>query len=368
MKFLINRSDAIGDLLLTLPMARAIKDYFPDAKVFFIVSERCAPLVENHPDINGIYTFKKGRHFLNNVLKLKKIFNEVKPNYYFYVGGSSLVSLAAFLKRVKFRGGILSRFFNFFYLNHGVRQKRSFVTQHETMYNLELLYPLGEGFKNIDPQKYGPMLNVPDEFANSSYSDFKEDVKQSIGGVAADKPMIFIHPGMTGHTLNWSSRNYARFILRMEKKYSGKYLYVVSYTPGDERFLTGLRSELSQKDNKQRLCDSLYFFDGSKRGLSHYMGVLKHAKLFLGPSTGTTHIANILKVKVIGIYSPIKVQSARRWGPFNRDQDFLSIVTPDIVCGEVVKCAGNSCPYYECMDKIEVNDILLEASKLLDEK
>ena len=36
-KIIINRSDAIGDLVLTLPMAVWIKRHFPHAKVGFIV-------------------------------------------------------------------------------------------------------------------------------------------------------------------------------------------------------------------------------------------------------------------------------------------------------------------------------------------
>ena len=32
------------------------------------------------------------------------------------------------------------------------------------------------------------------------------------------KSMIVIHPGMTGHTLNWSSRNYGRLIQELNQK------------------------------------------------------------------------------------------------------------------------------------------------------
>ncbi len=46
------------------------------------------------------------------------------------------------------------------------------------------------------------------------------------------------------------------------------------------------------------------------------MNLISNASLFIGPSTGPTHIANALGIHTISIYSPIKVQSALRWSPF----------------------------------------------------
>ena len=96
------------------------------------------------------------------------------------------------------------------------------------------------------------------------------------------------------------------------------------------------------------------------------MGVIKKAEIFIGPSTGPTHIANDLGVKMVGIYSPIKVQSAGRWGPINRDKNKTRVVVPDAVCGEKFECAGDICPYYECMGKIEVEDIFNEVKSLIE--
>ena len=85
---------------------------------------------------------------------------------------------------------------------------------------------------------------------------------------------------------------------------------------------------------------------------------MKNASLFVGPSTGTTHIANALDIPQIAIYSPIKVQSALRWGPYKQG-DKVKVLVPDVVCGETKHCAGASCPYYECMSKIEVEEAFI---------
>ncbi|MEM6472618.1 MAG: hypothetical protein AAF802_23865, partial [Planctomycetota bacterium] len=44
-KVLISRMSAIGDTILTLPVACAIRDRFPTAEISWIVEEKSAPMV-----------------------------------------------------------------------------------------------------------------------------------------------------------------------------------------------------------------------------------------------------------------------------------------------------------------------------------
>ncbi|MDD0852384.1 glycosyltransferase family 9 protein [Halobacteriovorax sp. GB3] len=354
MRVLINRTDAIGDNLLTMPLARAIKEHFPECQIGIITSPRCEDIYKAHKDIDKVFLYDKGASFLKNLKRSFSIFNSFKPDTYFFVGGSHIPSLVAFLKKTNFRGGLKSKWQTFLFLSKGVRQKRSIVSMHESEYNLELLRPLIQHIQ--EAPFYPPSIHLEANEVEESLDLFWDDSQKD-----ANKELFFIHPGMTGHTLNWSSRNYGRLITRLEKRYPERFLYVISHTPSDERFLTGLREQIQSFDENK-----VYFFDGSKRGLRHYMAVLSTAKLFLGPSTGTTHIANILGVKTVGIYSPIKVQSSMRWRPFFNSRDSLRVVTPDVVCGEQFKCAGESCPYFECMAKIEVDDIIKQINELLE--
>jgi hypothetical protein len=69
---------------------------------------------------------------------------------------------------------------------------------------------------------------------------------------------------------------------------------------------------------------------------------------------------------MVGLYSPIKVQSSLRWGPFKRTSDKVKVIVPDVVCGETIHCAGAVCPYHECMAKVEVEDVFMAVKELLD--
>jgi len=363
MKVLINRSDAIGDSILTSGMAKMIKDKHPEAKIVFLIAAKSADVFKHHPYIDEVRIYHRNARFYLKIREILKLFSELRPTHYFYVGGGYLPNFVAWLLRVPFRGGLKSRWHTYLFLNKGTRQKRSMVSMHEMEYNLNLLAPMGIEYNYQDKQKFSPDITLTPEEISSGMEKFNQDLKDA--GITPGRKMIFIHPGMTGHTLNWSSRNYGRLILKLEQKFPGKFLFVVSHTPSDHLYLQGMKDILDKPEN-DFLKDRTYYFNGIKNGLRQYMSVLSQASLFVGPSTGTTHIASVLGVPVVGLYSPIKVQSALRWGPVSKNPDKTKILVPDVICGEVKKCAERACPYYECMGKIEVEDVVKQATAIME--
>ncbi|MCO4794305.1 MAG: glycosyltransferase family 9 protein [Bacteriovoracaceae bacterium] len=366
MRIVINRSDAIGDTLLTMPMARVLKEKYPNSKISFIISPRSKDLFQDHPYIDDYWVLDHSNSFFSKLILLRKKFKSFKPTHYFHVGGSHIPSFVAFSKKVGFRGGLLSKWSSFLFLNKALRQKRSLVTMHESEYNMSLLSKMDIDFDHNKREEYAPQVRLTqtelhqgEEYLNSELIKNHLDPK---------RPTIFIHPGMTGHTLNWSSRNYGRLIDRIESAYPDEYNFIISHTPSDEKFLTGMKDHLSseQRETDGENTAKVFFLDGSLRGLRNYMAVLSKASVFIGPSTGTSHIANALSVPQVGIYSPIKVQSSLRWGPYKRTPDKVKIIVPDVVCGESLHCAGAICPYYECMAKVEVEDVFMAVKELLD--
>lgn len=363
MRVLIARTDAIGDNLLSQPMAAKLKKHFPDAHIAFLVRPHLKDLYDHHPYIDAVYYYDTQASWPRRLLELRRIFLAARPTHYFFLGGCRLPNWVAWLRRVPFRGGLLSKISTFLCLGQGVRQQRSIVAMHESEYNLELLSSLNLEYHHEELTEFAPKIGLTKEEQDQALDDFHRDLTAQ--GKDPGHEMVFIHAGMTGHTLNWPSRNYGRLISRLERNFPGRFLFIVSFTPSDEPHLRGLRDHLNDSDEVVP-SERVYFLDGSKRGLRHYMSLLAQASLFIGPSTGTTHIANILGVKTIALYSPIKVQSSLRWGPFFRDPSKLRILVPDVVCGETFSCAGQACPYYECMSKIEVEDVIKHVPSLLE--
>jgi len=354
--FLINRTDAIGDTLLSTPLAKFIKDKVPDAHITFLVSKRSGDFIKLCQGVDDVIVYdEKELGFFGRFIFLHKLFRDREISFYFHLGGSFLPTFVAFLKKVAFRGGLRSKVFSFLFLNKGMRQSRSIVTMHESEYNMNLAASLGFFYQASQKENYRPLLNLDEAKLLEKSKTFPIDL---------EKQNILIHPGMSGHTLNWSSRNYGRLICRLEERFSDRFNYIISFTPSDEPYLEGLRSYLeSDKEAEEKVT----FFNGAENGLIDYSYLVKSVDLFIGPSTGTSHIANAVRTPQVALYSPIKAQSVMRWGPYSRNED-VQVLVPDVVCGESRVCAGAACPYYECMAKIEVEDVVKACIEILDRK
>src|SRR3954471_13372233 len=53
-RVLIIRTDRMGDVLLTTPVARRLKEIVPQARITFLVRPYTAPLLEHNPDVDEI--------------------------------------------------------------------------------------------------------------------------------------------------------------------------------------------------------------------------------------------------------------------------------------------------------------------------
>ena len=79
MRILINRSDAIGDSILTMPMAKILKEKFPNAKVTLLVAAKSADLFKSHPYIDDFKIYHRQARFYLKIREILRIFNEIKP-------------------------------------------------------------------------------------------------------------------------------------------------------------------------------------------------------------------------------------------------------------------------------------------------
>lgn len=56
-KILIIRFSSIGDIVLTTPVIRCLKQTYPDAEIHFLVKKQFAPVVEANPNLSKIHIF-----------------------------------------------------------------------------------------------------------------------------------------------------------------------------------------------------------------------------------------------------------------------------------------------------------------------
>jgi ADP-heptose:LPS heptosyltransferase len=60
--FLIIRRDNIGDLVCTTPLITALRQNYPKAWIAALVNRYTAPVLENNPDLDAVFSYQKGKH------------------------------------------------------------------------------------------------------------------------------------------------------------------------------------------------------------------------------------------------------------------------------------------------------------------
>ena len=78
---------------------------------------------------------------------------------------------------------------------------------HEVEYNLSLLNPMLPKYSH---DKIDQVLNTMKGNRNRFRNEGRELLNKFFPGIQKSSSVVIIHPGMTGHSLNWSARNYAR--------------------------------------------------------------------------------------------------------------------------------------------------------------
>ncbi len=314
MNVLINRTDALGDSVLTLPFAQAFKQQYPQAKITFLASKHSYELLQYCPYLDDVWLYQKK--------DLKQQIRTGDFTHYFYGGGSHYPSYLAWKFAIPFRGGLKSRLPGFLFLNQGVRQRRSREGRHEADYNLSF-------FGLEAPLK----LNLIS--------------KQKLPVVDFSSPYIVIHPGMSGHSEAWPAGFYAEWIHLIEKASPGKFHFVVSFTAADQKRLAEFKKILGEFPR-------IVFFDGKKQGMERFLALLAGASLYAGGSTGPTHLASALQRPVVSVYPPLPAQAVTRWGPYANP--LAKVLTPPVECPETVHCLKEACAHFPCMEKVTPYD------------
>jgi len=71
-KILIIRFSSIGDIILTTPIIRCIKQQMPNTEIHFVCKERFKEVIENNPNIDKLHLFKEGINELLPTLQKEK--------------------------------------------------------------------------------------------------------------------------------------------------------------------------------------------------------------------------------------------------------------------------------------------------------
>ncbi len=297
MRIAIFRSDGIGDLVLTLPMASALKRHLPSSTVIFLISKYQAPLIRNHPDVDeiGVYETIDKRAA---ILSLEAAIEATKPQVIIDLLPRPKTAWTFFKHKIPIRIGTAYRWWSLLY-NRRVKVRKHRSDRHEAEFNLQFLRPLG--IEN--PQLIPPRLYLTDEELQQG--------RKRVSHLA--QPRVIVHPGSHGTSPNWPVELYAELVNRLLSR-------------GISVIVTGSKRE------REEFGSHFAEFEGAsgymnlmgKTDLREVMAVIAASDLVVSCGTGVMHIAAALRVPTISLFGSNPVVGPSRWGPLGNRSKVLS--------------------------------------------
>jgi heptosyltransferase-3 len=294
-KILLVRHDALGDALVSLPTACALRDHFPEAEVDVLAGGR------------GEWAFRRAGYpvlrdpgdFGGTVALLR----EYKPRVVVVAGPGGRIPLAAWAVRVPVRIGYAHRLWGFCY-NRPLFGSRRRSGAHEAALTLALLRPLGIRARRIDP----PRLTPPSEAVDDIATTLKN---MGIGGKYA-----VLHPGSGGSAVEWPADNYRELAGPLLAQGYG---VVVSGGEAERAAAEGIIAGLDGP------CANL----AGSTDLDLLAALIAGAALFVSSSTGPMHLAAALGVRQVALFSKKPPINPARWRPLNPRALVLTPTAPD---------------------------------------
>jgi len=345
-RVLLIRTDHIGDVLLSLPVATALKRVYPDLRVDMLVQPNVAPLLQNHPDLSEAVpcVSENESRSSGGVFFQRKRLRSKRYDVAIVLHPTCREAFLTFVSHIPVRIGSGYRAYSFLF-NFRVYEHRKHNLKHESEYNLGLLRPFGINTENLE--KPLPEVHLFPQEVEEAEATLNEL------GVDFDRPLVIMHPGSAGSSLRWPVTRFAELSDLIVGQVKAQVL--VSWGPGEEDLVKYFL----------RLVSLPVFSLPKGTNLRALASIYKRGNLFVGNSTGPMHLAAAVGLPVIAIFSPIKANSETRWGPLGENH---TVFKPPIeVCDD---CRDEKCEYFNCMNRVlpevvfdRVCDFVLESAQ-----
>jgi heptosyltransferase-3 len=319
-RILVAKTTHLGDLVISLPMAAALKQRDPHCTVIFLTNPNTAEIARCCPDIDEVYGEP------DTAEELLALLVSLQVDIFIQVNNSRVTAKAAHQAGIPVRIGSLFRFYNLGLCTHLVAMSRSFFGLNKRLLDLQYLLPMGIKIHDLQavpnlyqfaPPPLGPDFpgNHPDHFAQGRHT-------------------IILSPSLiTAQSHQWPLESYTRLIRTLDPR---KFHWFICGVPGDRENLLQFLELHSLDFNVTDLVGHL--------SLTEFMSFIRCCDGMVAGSTGPLHLAAALGIHTLGLFQSRRTD-IKRWHPVGRS---TTIIYSDVRClGERRTGAGSQrlpCP------------------------
>lgn len=322
MKICIERSDRMGDMILTLPVIQGIKEKNPHAIVHVIASQKNSKICNQFSLIDKIFEKSKLSSSFNN---LTKSIRAEKYDYYFTFSPGWFGLRLGFFSKSKFKSSLIlkSRY------SSNLFSKLDQIFFSKIFYSLSLVI---DRFRSLKTNKNIHQTNMMMDLISKSGVAIsrKTQTKFMFNNVFIlnkSKPVCILHLSSKWVNNYYSEENFNDLLKLLNEK------EILIYLTTDETTKNKFNkifetfdavedpSDIQKSEKSILICNNFNFED--------WTSLLNQADYVITPESGCTHIASLTKCKLAVIYDADNSPNSIRheYAPWNKE--YLALETND---------------------------------------
>ncbi|MFM9839864.1 MAG: glycosyltransferase family 9 protein [Cyclobacteriaceae bacterium] len=318
-RVVISRTDNLGDVILTLPLAGYLKSIYPEVEIYFIGKKYTQAVISNCSFVD---------HFLDReeILKTPAILNSINADTIFFIYPDSQLARLADKLKIGNRVSTAHRWYNWLYCNKLVDFSRVHSSLHESQLNFKLLKPFR-------------LQSDVDISTLSGYYGLSTVSKDLPFAISPTKFNLIVHPKTKGSAREWGLDNFFGLIQLLPS--SNYQIYITGLKEEGEL----MRKQLPSLFEPQNVTDLT-----GKLTLFQLMELVNGVDGLIAGSTGVLHLAASLGRFTVGLYSPLRPIHPGRWKPIGKNSTYLVRDKECNDCRRSLECA--------CIREITPNQVV----------
>ena len=322
MKICIERSDRMGDMILTLPVIQAIKEKNPHAIIHVIASQKNIKICKQYSLIDKIFEKSKLSSSFNN---LTKSISAERYDYYFTFSPGWFGLRLGFFSKSKFKSSLIlkSRY------NSNVFSKFGQIIFSKLFYSKSLVI---DRFKTLQENKNIHQTNMMMNLVAKSGIAISRKTQTNFiftNSFTLNKnhPVCIIHLSSKWINDYYSEDDFNNLLKLLNEK--DIFIYLTTDETTKNKFSKIFEnfdavedpSDIQNNEKNILICNNFNF--------ENWTSLLNQADYVITPESGCTHIASLTKCKLAVIYdtdnSPNSIK--HEYAPWNKE--YLALETND---------------------------------------
>lgn len=301
--FIISRVDNLGDVVLTLPTATALKKQFPNAKIGFLARDYARPILNYcQQSIDEIISWDELEKLpLDEAVKTLKA---KQATHIIHTSPHKKIAKIAHKAAIPNRIGIVGRTYHWLHCNQRMDFSRKKSSLHEAQLNFKLL-------KNLIPNTEFSLEEIIE--LNPLTIPKPNEIIQKY--LYPKKFNLILHPLSNGNGREWPIEKFIALIHQLDPK---KYHILITGSPKEGEIL---------KEKLILHCPQANDLTG-KLNLNELLHLINNSDGLVASGTGPLHIAAALGIHTLGLFPLAASISTTRWKPLGKKAQYLKASQP----------------------------------------